>query len=463
MGCMGSNFAGHAIESRPASPNRAPDATDTNRTRVGLRLGAQWVRGLAAATLLLAAPLSARAQEPTRESAGSSLENTLEAGESSVELPRRKLVRWNEFDGPFTTLRFGAGLLYEIAAFSQDESSKQQFDLQTEDKVRDFRLLFKGRLKTERPVTWTCGIMYDGPSDSWLARETGIMVAVPELWGHFFIGRTKEGFSLNKVMTGYSGWTLERATMIDATIPILADGVKWLGYVPERGLLWNIGYYGDWLSEDESFSSYDHQFVARVAWLPIASETEGTLLHIGINGRLGKPDDGQLQVRSRPEAFPAPYFVETGKFPARESRLASLEAYYRSGPWLVGSEYFVETVDSPEAADPLFHGGDVVMTWLITGETRAYNTLGGYFKSVSPARTVFDGGPGAWEVVAHLSYIDLDGGTLRGGKFWRFTPMVNWYLSDNIRLELAYGYGTLDRFDLMGTTQFFQSRIQLLL
>jgi phosphate-selective porin OprO and OprP len=38
--------------------------------------------------------------------------------------------------------------------------------------------------------------------------------------------------------------------------------------------------------------------------------------------------------------------------------------------------------------------------------------------------------------------------------------MVNWHLSDNIRLELAYGYGRLDRFDLRGATQFFQSRIQ---
>jgi phosphate-selective porin OprO and OprP len=459
---MESSLAGHAIENRPASPDQAPHVEAANCTRAGLRPGAQWVRVLAVAALLLAAPPSARAQEPTGEPAASSLENTVEAGEASVELPRRKLIRWNEFDGPFTTLRVGAGLLYEVAAFSQDESSKQQFDLQTEDKVRDFRLLFKGRLKTKRPVTWTCGVMYDGPSDSWLARETGIMVAVPELWGHLFIGRTKEGFSLNKVMTGYSGWTLERATIIDATIPILADGVKWLGYVPERGLLWNIGYYGDWLSENESFSSYDHQFVARVAWLPIASETEGTLLHIGLNGRQGKPDDGQLQVRSRPEAFPAPYFVDTGKFAADQSRLASLEVYYRSGPLLVGSEYFVEKVDSSETGDPLFHGGDVVMTWLITGETRAYNTLGGYFKSVSPARTVFEGGPGAWEVVATLSYIDLNGGTLRGGTFWRFTPMVNWYLSDNLRLEFAYGYGTLDRFDLRGSTQFFQSRIQLL-
>jgi phosphate-selective porin OprO/OprP len=41
--------------------------------------------------------------------------------------------------------------------------------------------------------------------------------------------------------------------------------------------------------------------------------------------------------------------------------------------------------------------------------------------------------------------------------------MVNWHLSDHVRLELAYGYGRLDRVGLVGATHFFQSRIQLLL
>ena len=61
------------------------------------------------------------------------------------------------------------------------------------------------------------------------------------------------------------------------------------------------------------------------------------------------------------------------------------------------------------------------------------------------------------------SDVDLDAGTLRGGRFRRITPMVNWHLSDNVRLELAYGYGKLDRFDLSGTTRFFNMRMQFTL
>ena len=45
-----------------------------------------------------------------------------------------------------------------------------------------------------------------------------------------------------------------------------------------------------------------------------------------------------------------------------------------------------------------------------------------------PKRPGFSGGPGAVELVARVSDIDLDSGTLQGGKFWRFTPMVKWHL-----------------------------------
>ena len=60
---------------------------------------------------------------------------------------------------------------------------------------------------------------------------------MPELWGRLFIGRTKEGISMNKIMVGYQGWTMERATANDAFVPILADGVKWMGNSPGGSFL----------------------------------------------------------------------------------------------------------------------------------------------------------------------------------------------------------------------------------
>ena len=278
-------------------------------------------------TALMITPDLTRCQSTSVVSPDSTLEDAMEAGEADVAVPKRKLVSWNEYDGPLFTLRLGGGFLYDVGTFAQDSMSKQQFDLGPAAKVRDFRLLLKGRIKTTRQVTWTCGIMYDGPTGSWLFRETGVMIAVPELWGHLFIGRTKEGFSLNKVMTGYAGWTMERATITDATIPILADGMKWLGYLPSHRLLWSIGWFHDWVSEGQSFSTYENQFVVRVAWLAMLPDESATLLHIGINGRYGEVEDGSLQLRSRPEVFLTPYFVDTGKFPAHHTFTGGWEAY----------------------------------------------------------------------------------------------------------------------------------------
>ena len=407
-------------------------------------------------------PSPDQSQDATGSSTPPTLENTVEAG-ISEEAPKRKLVRWNEYHGPYFTIRAGAGFLVDIAGYSQNNESKEQISLSPGYKVRDFRFILGGKLFPEwkRQLTWCAGIMYDAPTNSWLIRQTGVMIAVPELWGHLFIGRAKEGFSLLKVMVGYDGWTMERQTMSDATIPILADGIKWLGSTPNHRFLWNLGYFNDIFSKGQSFSSYSSQEVARLIWLPIHSEETGKLLHIAANVRYGKPTENKLQLRSRPEVFLPPYFIDTGKFQARSTFMAGYEVYYRPRNWMFGSEYWFLKADSPSTHHPVFHGGDVVASWLITKEIRTYNTVGGFFRAVSPSRPVFQGGPGAWELVSRLSYIDLDGGTLRGGKFGRFTEQLNWYLSENVRLEFNYGYGRLDRFNLRGNTHFFQSRIQL--
>ena len=78
-----------------------------------------------------------------------------------------------------------------------------------------------------------------------------------------------------------------------------------------------------------------------------------------------------------------------------------------------------------------------------------------------PKTSVFQGGPGAWEVMLRLSYTNADSGTLDGGKLWRISPILTWYLSDQVRWTIGYGYANLDRFGTTGKTQFLQSRIHV--
>jgi phosphate-selective porin OprO/OprP len=304
--------------------------------------------------------------------------------------------------------------------------------------------------------------MFDGVTDAWFLRETGFMINVPELWGNFFIGRTKEGFSLNKVMNAVAGWGMERQMALDV-IPILADGIKWLGYLPKQRILWNLGVYTDWISHDESFSTYEWQTVVRVGWLPMYSREDNTVFHVGFSYRYGKPDDDVIRLRSRPESNPAPNFLDTDKITTNGSHHVGGEVYFSTGPWMFGSEVYVHQFNSPEASSRIFYGGDISATYMITGEARPYSTVSGIYGFAPVDRPVFKGGPGAWEAVMRFSTYDLDDGPVHGGKYWKLTPMLNWYLSKEVRLELAYGYGVLDRFNLKGATQFFQARIQLTL
>jgi len=374
---------------------------------------------------------------------------------------------WNTYNLGFTTLVIGAGALIDYAAYSQDEEGKKQMDsanveLKPGFDIRDSRIVASGKLNTKRNITWKAGFMYDGENDDWFLRETGIMVAVPELWGHFFIGRTKEGFSQSKVQLGYAGEIIERHVALDP-IPILADGVKWLGFLPRQRIFWNIGVFTDWISKNESFSTYSSQFIARIGCLPVFSEATKTNLHVAVNIRMAHPEDDKTRVRSRPEAGNGPYFMDSGEFPTTKSTHLGGEVYYKNGPWLFGSEFVWHKFDSPEKGNPVFSGGELVASYMFTGESHPYNSLSNSYGFVEVERPVFKGGPGAWELVLRFSTYEVNGGLIQGGEFRRITPQVNWYLNKHLRLHLVYGYGILDRFNRKGSTQFFQSRLMIYL
>jgi len=437
------------------------------RTR---RVCASRAETLAATTcLLLLVPVTGHAQgtggmsvlSPGITAADPSLNTTLDAAEADGDLPRRNLVSFNEYEGRFITARLGVGFGWDFAGYAQNDNSEAQMTLIDKGDLRDFRFILKGQFKFAPRFSYTAGYMYDKAKQDWGWRQTGIMVEVPELWGSIFFGRTKEGFSSSRIMVGYQTWTMERAAINDALLPILADGIKWSGYIPSGKFVYNFGWFGDSRSENESFNKNDNQFAARAVWLPFTGTDKG-LLHLALEYRSGASNDGFLRYRSKPESFLAQsYVIDTGEFPAEHANTIGIEAYYRPGPLMFGMEYFFNQVQSEEANDPFFHGGEIFVSYLLTGETKPYNLRGAYFERTSPARTVFEGGPGAWEFVLRYSYADLDSQSIHGGTFQRITPMVNWHLTDNVRLEFATGYGVLDRLGIRGDTVFFQSRIQL--
>jgi hypothetical protein len=97
-------------------------------------------------TVLLACllPAISFAQDTTAIAPDSSIVRKIEAGDfADVETPRRQLVKFNEYKGPYFSVRVGGGLLYDFGAFIQDANSKEQVgDLDEDIKFRDGRVVF---------------------------------------------------------------------------------------------------------------------------------------------------------------------------------------------------------------------------------------------------------------------------------------------------------------------------------
>jgi len=421
--------------------------------------------GIGALAPMLALVLSFVAQPCRAEQAG--IDSTIEAAEASTPLPPydQKLINWNDFKGESYTLHFGINAMYDAVRVNQDPGSVDQWgNLKSPDsKWRDVRLLASGTFpRSKRLLEWKVGYMRDGLNDQWLFRETGIIVAVPEIWGHLFIGRTKLGTSMIKHMSGASIMGMERTAIEDMTIPIQNDGIRWMGYLPKQRLVWNLGYFNQTLFNQHLYPFMDQQYATRVAYLPILSETDGKVLHLALNLAYSNPRDGKTQLKARPEATTAPYFLDTGVFPASHETLIGPEVWYRDNSWLLGGAYYFVGTQA-DAGDHQFNGGDIWASWLMTGEVRRYNTRGALFDFVYPKHSLFNGGTGAFEATVHGTYTNADDGNMQGGKFWRVTPTLAWYPSYEFRVTLGYGYGELDRFGTTGATHFFQGRIQFML
>lgn len=373
----------------------------------------------------------------------------------------------NEVSTPFSTFKIGMGFIYDVTAYAQNDEFKQQMDslkldLEAKGKVRDFRILGSGRLNTKRSLAWKFAFMYNGDTDEWLVRESGLTIGVPELFGHIFIGRTKEGFSLVKVMNGHSPWGNERQMALDV-IPILADGIKWFGYMPKSRIFWNVGYFNDVISKGQGFSTYAWQYVARVGWMPFYDKEKNKLLHIAPEFRYGAPVNGKITLKSRPESNPTPQIINTGEFASDHSTHLGLEAYYSNGRLMLGSEVLLHNFYSDTGEDHKFYGGEVVFSYMLTRTIRPYNTIGSIYAFIPVRKSVFKGGWGEFEAVLKASTLNLNDGSIKGGQVWRITPMINWYMSKIVRWEFIYGYAILDRFQLKGATHLFESRIQFTL
>src|SRR6266852_4310951 len=163
-----------------------------------------------------------------------------------------------------------------------------------------------------------------------------------------------------------------------------------------------------------------------------------------------------LTLSDRPEVRIDPTtLVSTGAIAGVSgAQVYSAEVAGTYGPLFFQGEYFWYNVDR-NAFAPLpslkFQGGYAEAAYVLTGETRPYNSAAASYGGIAPANPFsLTGGWGAWEIAGRYSTINLNDRLgaatgVAGGRQTIYTLALNWYVNRNVRFMFDYLHGNIAR------------------
>lgn len=334
----------------------------------------------------------------------------------------------------------------------------------------DGKYMFKMRGRIINHVGSTFGSKYDGRNITTTGARA-LRIGIEGAVGAHFFYQFENDFADNvsDVGTQFVGWrdtvgaisydvrfgnmfndrSFEGSGGSDAP-PFLERNVVSTAIIPQRGfygialmprIFWNTGHASITLSGDSVDATQavgdSRTVMARAHWNPIKSGR--SVLHLGLwgfdeklavgpgsltrNTVIGGRFNGALRVSTgtlvggtgttgygvEVGGYTGPFWVmgEAGK---REARLNAGRPNFETKAWSLS-------------------GG-----WFLTGDLPPYNPRLGTFAQPRVLKPVFDGGPGAIELLARYENLDYSGhATPANG--WAATAGVNWYLDSIIRLQ----------------------------
>ncbi len=383
-------------------------------------------------------------------------------------------TKWNQWETANTTGIFtGAVVLDRQHWLSQNSASVEQVgDLDGFDggEIRALRFGVVGTLNHfERPWVYTVfgatnsfdkGFEVERQDDfSWFDYRLDIPVSDGMTLS---VGKQKEPISMERIMAMIQLPMQERSSVSDALLPARNFGAVLSGAAPDRRMTWAAGLFNNFIDSGESIGSTATQATGRVTWLPFVSDDRSNLVHLGLGARFSNGKQG-THFLTEPEFNKSPIFVDTEAIEADSLRQLVLEASWRKGPLWLASEYIGTEIESPTAGDLDFSGWHVTGSWILTGEMRDYNDKSGIMGPIPVARSVYQGGWGAWELAARFSSLDLSDGPVDGGEMDILSLGVNWWLSPIFNVNVNYRFINNQRRTLDGDAQAVMGRLLIML
>jgi phosphate-selective porin OprO/OprP len=348
-------------------------------------------------------------------------------------------------------LKIGGRIMFDAAFYSDDDYNRATgVNLHDGVEFRRVRLYNSGQIG--KHVKFKTQMDFADAPDEFSLKDVYIdFVDLRECLGcgapDIQVGHFKVPWSLEEQTSSKYTTFLERS-LANAFSPARLSGLMLHDALLGDQLTYGVGVFANGTEdgEDGDFHEDGYSLAARVTWTPWKDcDCECRLWHVGASF-LRKEDIQELRYRSRAETHVTSHRpVDTGTFDAEGATHVGLETALVLGPWSIQGEYIRAYVDSVAAGDPEYSGWYVETSYWLTGECRAYKDAA--FDRVKPCEDFWGeacSGPGAWQLAARVSSIDLNDPGAPGGEMMTYTLGVNWHLNANTRIMLNAVYADVD-------------------
>ena len=341
---------------------------------------------------------------------------TAHSADNDIKVTWKDSLRLETADGK-NKLRIG-GRIHWDNAFSSDD------DYMTDgDTFRRARLYVSGQIQ-ER---YDFKMQYDFAGGDADFKDVYFGIKGLPALGNLRVGQFKEPFSLEEHASSNDIPVIERANL-NSLVPSRSAGLMiYNNYADQR----ITGAVGIFRGADDSYGNYKgdgYAATARLTGLPYKNDDGSQLLHLGVGYSHRDDDTASYKFSSDHSMAPSTKHKISD---VDDTSLIGLEAALMLGSFTLQSEWAEADIDAVAGGN--LDGYYFQASYILTGETRSYDSLSGAFKGVSPGSKFLDnGGLGAWE--ATLRWSNLDYTELADGdEVDSFTVGLNWYLNKNVR------------------------------
>jgi len=263
--------------------------------------------------------------------------------------------------------------------------------------------------------------------------------------GTLLVGHMKEPLSL-EMMESSNGLTFMERALPYAFVSDRNTGIRANNTALDQHLTWQFGVFVP--TGDKGFNSVESDqvhFTGRVTGTPLFENEGARMIHLGLAGTYQYGNNVIEDFKERPESNLAKAYLDTGDFERDERSTVGLEAAWVHDSFSLQSEYMGTYLNST-----YLQGAYLEASYYLTGEHRVYNRkMGTFTNRVHP----HDKKWGAWQIASRVSYINLNGNDIRGGKELNFTAGINWYYRKNLKVAFNYVHGNVNNGDTINIAQ----------